>query len=117
MAIALFASVTPSFARPTVRARPANVTGIVISVNSARKSFVLQQRTGWGKRAKTRNLSVMTTGGTTYKRVGRLPLTRKAAGFGDLAAREKVQVRGLPVNAGRIGATYVLIKQPPRRKK
>lgn len=105
----------PAAAKAAPKAKPTNVTGIVTRLNTPAKSFVLERKTGWGKRAKTEDLTVMTSGATTFKQVGRLPLTRKPASFTDLAVNEKVQVRGLPANAGRVGATYVLIKQMPRK--
>lgn len=102
-------------ARPVKAAKPTNVTGVVQSVHAANKSFVLHTHQGWGKKAVEQDLTVTTTGGTTFKRAGKLRVTRKAAGFGDLASNEKVQVKGLPAKDGKIGATYVLIKSDGKK--
>jgi len=111
----LGAAAGPAAAKAVRPARPTNVTGIVTRLDAPAKSFVLHRKMGWGKRAKTQELTVMTSGGTTFKHVGRLPLTRKPATFADLAVHEKVQVRGLPAKDGKVGATYVLIKHEPKK--
>lgn len=115
-ALAAGYTATPASARSAPRATPTNVAGIVTSVDAGTKSFVLQNKTGLGKRAKTQNLTVMTTSRTTFKHVGKLPLTRKPASFADLAVNEKVQVKGLPAKAGHVGDSYVLIKHEPSKK-
>lgn len=111
--LALGAAPGPAGAKPGTK--PADVTGTVTRVDPAKKSFVLERKAGWGKKAKTEDFTVLTTGGTTFKHVGFLPLTRKPASFTDLAVNEKVEVRGMPTQDGKVGATYVLIKHEPKK--
>lgn len=106
---------TPAHARAPKPAKPTNVTGTVKTVNAPAKSFVLHVRKGWGKKAQEQDLTVLTTGGTTFKRAGKLVVTRKPAAFADLAANETVQVKGLPVRDGKVGATEILIKSGPKK--
>lgn len=112
-ALALPLAAGQANAKPAKSAKPTNVTGIVQSVHAADKSFVLHTRRGPGK--KEQDLTVVTTAGTTFRHVGKLPLTRKPASFADLAANEKVQVKGLPAKSGKVGATDVLIKHEPKK--
>jgi len=114
-ALALPLSAGPAGAKPAKAAKPTNVTGVVQSVHPADKSFVLHIRKGFGKKAQEQDLTVMTNAGTTFRHVGKLPLTRKPASFADVKANEKVQVKGLPAKEGRVGATDVLIKHEPKK--
>lgn len=114
-ALALPLSAGQASAKPAKAAKPTNVTGIVQSIHPGDKSFVLHIRKGFGKKAQEQDLTVMTNAGTTFKHVGKLPLTRKPAAFADLKADEKVQVKGLPAKDGKVGATDVLIKHDPKK--
>lgn len=112
---ATFTAAPRAEARSPKPAKRTNLTGTVTKINAPTKSFVLHTHQGWGKKAHDAEFTVVTTAGTTFKRAGKLIVTRKPAAFADLAVNETVQVKGLPAKDGKVGATDILIKREPKK--